>query len=272
MGEEFVPELYAAWGFAGHWDGRGDRSNLIVFPYWLVTALQWAVATRDPLSSGHGYAQNAINWSPMFVPWWEVTDDRGPLDYETLADVGAKVYGTRQALHPESGYEGKAFPAVWHGHRSVMKDSLTLDDQIYPRIFSTTTDDHLARANGMEGPSFEYHMFRLATGMDIAESDFERMAERVFNLERALQVRNWGRSREVDEHVIPYFEMEENWVNPFLESAVGLERGKFLNLMDEYYRLRGWEVSTGRPTGETLERIGLEDVGGQLAALGLLPD
>ena len=58
----------------------------------------------------------------------------------------------------------------------------------------------------MPGPSFEYHMFRLATGMDLDEAEFEQMAERVFNLERALQIRNWNRSREVDEQVIPHFE------------------------------------------------------------------
>ena len=271
IGEEFLPQLYTAWGFAGHWDGRGDKSNQIVFPYWLVTALQWSVATRDPLSSGHGYAQNVINWSPLFVPWWSVSDQEGPLDYETLADVGANVYGTRQAVHPLSGYEAKAFPAVWHGHRSVMKDSLTLDDQVYPRIYSTKTPDHFARAGEMEGPSFEYHMFRLATGMDISEDDFEQMAERVFNLERALQVRNWDRSRAVDEEVIPYFERVENWANPFLEERVGLDREKFGRLMDEYYDLRGWDPSTGRPTRSKLEELDLSDVADRLDEKGLIP-
>ena len=68
MGQEFVADFYTAWGFAGHWDGRGDKINLIVFPYWLVPALQWATSTRDPMASGHGYAQNIMNWSPMFSP------------------------------------------------------------------------------------------------------------------------------------------------------------------------------------------------------------
>ena len=44
MGQEFVADFYTAWGFAGHWDGHGDKINLIVFPYWLVPALQWATA------------------------------------------------------------------------------------------------------------------------------------------------------------------------------------------------------------------------------------
>ncbi|MFH1927056.1 MAG: aldehyde ferredoxin oxidoreductase N-terminal domain-containing protein [Chloroflexota bacterium] len=264
IGEDFVSDLFTAWGFAGHWDGRGDRGNVIVFPYWLVTALQWAMATRDPLSSGHGYAENVMKWSPMFSP-------EDGLDWETLADVGAKVYGTREAVHPASGYEAKAIPAIWHGHRSVMKDSLTLDDKVYPRIYSNRTQDHFARADGMEGPSFEYHMFTLATGLEISEDAFERMAERVFNLERALQVRNWDRSRRVDEEVIPYFEKVENWVNPLVGTSQKLDREKFNALLDEYYRLRGWNPETGRPTRAKLEELGLSDVAVELSAKGMIP-
>ena len=264
MGEDLISEFYTAWGFAGHWDGRGDMINAVVFPYWLVTALQWAMGTRDPMSSGHGYAQSIMNWSPM-------RSETSGLDWETLADVGAKFYGSRQAVHPASGYDMKAYPAVVHGHRSVMKDSLTLCDQLYPRIYSTKTDDHYARAeNGMEGPSFESNMFKLATGLDVSEDEFDQMAERVFNLERAVQVRNWGRSRSVDEQVIPYFEKVENWVNPYVGQGVGLDQKQFGMLLDEYYRLRGWSESTGRPTRAKLEQLELSDVADDLADLDLL--
>jgi aldehyde:ferredoxin oxidoreductase len=259
MGREFIDDYYTAWGFAGHWDGHGDKINMIVFPYWLVPALQWAMSTRDPMASGHGYAQNIMNWSPMVA---------GPdgLGWETLADVGAQVYGTRDAVHPASGYAAKAIPAIFHGHRSIIKDSVTVDDQSFPRIYSDRTPDHFARAeNGMPGPSFEYNMFRLATGMDISEAEFEGMAERIFNLERALQVRNWDRSRRVDEQVIPHFARIENWVNPVLGEKMALDRGQFARLMDEYYTLRGWDVQTGRPTSAKLQELGLADVAEALA-------
>ena len=263
FGEEFVQDYFTAWGFAAHWDGRGDRSNVIVFPYWLVTALQWAVSTRDPLSSGHGYAEGVMWQCP-------IRTDAG-IGWEALTDVAERVYGTRQSVHPESGYEDKAFPAVFHGHRSVMKDSLTLDDKAYPRIYSKSSPGHLATADGMEGPSFEYHLFRLATGLDISEDDFERIAERVFNLERALQVRNWGRSRSVDEQVIPYFETVEHWVNPVLGSRQKLDRAKFSQLLSEYYALRGWDTETGRPTRAKLETLDLEDVADELSERGMIP-
>lgn len=263
MGEELIPEFYAAWGFAGHWDGRAE-CNPIVFPYWLVSALQWAVSSRDPMGNGHGYAQNIMGWSPALSP-------EDGLDWETLADVGAKVYGTRQAVHPESGYEAKAYPAVWHGHRSMVKDSVTVDDQMYPRIYSHLTADHFARAaNGMEGPLFEYHMFKLATGMEISADEFDQMAERAFNVARALEIRNWDRSRDVDEQVIPYFEQIENWSNPLIGERLGLDREQFGKLLDEYYTLRGWDPKTGRPTRGKLEQLGLSDVADELAGLGLV--
>jgi aldehyde:ferredoxin oxidoreductase len=265
LGQELISEYYTAWGFAGHWDAHGDKINVVIYPYWLVTALQWAMSTRDPLSSGHGYAQNIMNWSPMFSP-------DGCLDWEILADVGAQVYGSRQAVHPASGYEHKAGPAVFHGHRSVTKDSLTVDDQSFPRIYSNKTADNLARTDsGLAGPAFESEMFRLATGMDVDESGFEQMAERVFNLERALQVRNWGRSREVDEQVIPAFDQMENWTNPYVGKKQALDRRKFAALLDEYYELRGWDQSTGLPTREKLDELDLVDVADDLAEKGLLP-
>jgi aldehyde:ferredoxin oxidoreductase len=123
----------------------------------------------------------------------------------------------------------------------------------------------------MAGPSFEYHMFRLATGTEIEEEEFEQMAERVFNLERTLQIRNWDRSRTVDEEVIPHFERVENWTNPVIGERMKLDRQQFAVLLDEYYTLRGWDPVSGRPTREKLEELGLSDVADELAERGQMP-
>ena len=84
-----------------------------------------------------------------------------------------------------------------------------------------------------------------------------------------MQVRNWGRSRAVDEQVIPHFTRIENWVNPVLGEGVGLDLEKFAVLLDEYYTLRGWDVATGRPTAAKLRELGLADVAAELTGLGL---
>jgi aldehyde:ferredoxin oxidoreductase len=259
FGEELLKPLYAAWGYAGHWDGHGDHANTIFFPYWLTTALQWAVDVRDPLNSGHGYAQNVMNWSPVVNP-------QNGISWEKIKSVGARVWGSPLAADPESGYQWKAEPAVWEGHRSMLKDTLTADDQQYPRIYSNRTEDGFARADGMEGPEFEWHLFRAATGMDMSTEEFYRVGERGVNLERALQIYYFGRTRKDDEVVIPYLEQEENLVNPFIGKKMRLAREPFLKLMDQYYALRGWDKDTGWPTPAKLTELGLADVAARLYA------
>jgi len=264
VGQEIIPLFYTAWGFAGHWDGHQDYGNHVVFPYWLVSALQWATASRDPFSSGHGYSQSVMRWSP--IGQWGGES----LTWEELISVGEKVYGTRAAVDPRSGYEDKAIPAVWHTRRSVLKDSAPVDDQVFPRVFSLATEDRLARADGMEGPQFEHHLLLSATGAWKTPEEIDLACERIYNLERAIHMRSHGRSRRDDERVIPAFQRPEVRPNPILGERQALDREKFLQLMDESYRLRGWDLETGWPTRERLEELGLRDVAIELAALELL--
>jgi aldehyde:ferredoxin oxidoreductase len=44
-----------------------------------------------------------------------------------------------------------------------------------------------------------------------------------------------------------------------------LERAK-----SDYYRLMGWDVKTGTPTGPTLEKLGLKEVAEGLKKKGLI--
>ncbi len=43
-------------------------------------------------------------------------------------------------------------------------------------------------------------------------------------------------------------------------------------MKDKYYVLRGWDVKTGIPTGETLEKSGLDHAANELRELGKLPE
>ena len=261
LGADIIKQLYTAWGYAGHWDGHGARCNQIVYPFWLVPALQWALDSRDPMNSGHGYAQNVSNWSPF-------AGSKTGLSWEQMMNVGERLYGVRSAFDPLGGYEDKAIPAYWHANRSVLKDCVPVDDQMFPRIFSNKTADGFARTDDppMDGPDFEYHMFVAATGVDWSKEDLDRACDRIFNLERAIQIRNHGRTRADDESVIPLFQQPEWWVNPLLGEKQGMDPEKFRRLLSEYYRLRGWDEVTGHPTRERLESLGLADVADQLAA------
>jgi aldehyde:ferredoxin oxidoreductase len=201
-------------------------------------------------------------WSPFL-------NEKG-LPWEILKSVGRRLYGTEKAVDPESDYEGKEYAAVWHGHRSVMKDCVPADDVVFPMIMSLNSPDGLARAGGMLGVDFEYHLFTSATGVNLTRDEFERACERIFNLERAIQVRNYDRKRDDDETVIPYFEYVEWWENPLIGEKKRLEREKFISLLENYYRLRGWDLAQGRPRWSKLRQLGLDDVAEELARAGLI--
>ena len=258
-GQDTVGKLYPAWGQAGHWDGHGDHGNFVFFPFWLVPALQWALDSRDPIASGHGYASALMRACPLN------RRDKS-LSWEAMGEIGRKVYGTPEPLDPRSGYgPDKAIAAAWHIGRSVLKDSLGLDDYMFPRLFSLSTPDGLARAGEVIGPSFEYWLYQAATGTQLSEEEMHLAAERAHNLERALLVRDAGRSRTDDESVIPYFSEPENFVNPYLGAPQRLDADRFRALLDEFYRRKGWDSKTGVPTAARLNELGLEDVTKALA-------
>lgn len=259
FGEDLVQRSYTGWGFAGHWDGHGCLANRLVFPFWIVSVLQWMSDTRDPYSSSHGYVQNVMRWGPFGVG--SNPQNRGDtLTWDEMRGVSEIVYGTPKALDPLSGYEAKAFPAYYHDLRSVMKDSLPTDDQVFPLIYSVTSADRFFRIGDIPGTAIDYHLFRLGTGVEWEEADLNRAAERIYTLERALNVRHWGRSRRLDETVWSAFTYEENWENPLVGHKEALDVEAFRPVANEYYRLLGWDESTGRPTHERLESLGLGDV------------
>jgi aldehyde:ferredoxin oxidoreductase len=265
LAADLADMLYQGWGYAGHMDARGDRCNKTMYPFWIAPALQWAVDTRDPMASSHGYVAGPLGYSPL------AHDGKGPT-WEMLMDGAERLYGTRAALDPQSHYEGKAEPAYWHCVRAALKDSLTVDDNVFPMLWSYDTPDGIARADGMEGYAFEYHLFTAATGANMSYDELNRAGDRICNLERALQIRDAGRSRQDDEAFINHFAAHDDFlVNPFVGRPMKGDPEQLRRLLDQFYALRGWDVATGRPTPAMLMRLGLSDVAADLQARGLIP-
>jgi aldehyde:ferredoxin oxidoreductase len=259
LGQDLARAHYPGWGYAAHCDGRDGWG--ITFPYWLAPALMWLADTRDPFNSGHGY---------LWVQ--EVADAAAGLDpaaraaaLERLRALGERVYGSPDALDPTRGYAGKAAPAVFQMQRAVIKDCMPAD-AAYPLIYRASAPDGLWRLEGVDGvgdidgPSVEYHLFAAGTGVDWTEAEFTRAAARVCTLERALQVRHWGRDRALDEAVLPYFDRPELFQSPYQERRHALDRAAFGPLVDEFYALHGWDPATGWPTQAGLEALGLGDL------------
>lgn len=99
-------------------------------------------------------------------------------------------------------------------------------------------------------------LFVHATGWPLTITDFRKAGERIYNLTRALCVRE-GASREID--VLP----ERLLTQPLPEGpAQGMvnDRETLEVMKDAYYDFRGWDRATGIPTPEKLRELGLDDL------------
>ena len=281
LAPELVRRYYTGWGYSGHWDGHAAFVNQLVYPFWIASAIHWAMDTRDPASSTHGYIQNVMYWGPL--GHFNRRAD-APVTWDHMRGIADRVYGDSAALDPLSGYEGKDIPTAYHAKRSIMKDSLPSDDQVFPLIYSHNTEDRFCRIGEPGGPigvidgtDVDAHLFSAGTGIAWDTSEFEHAASRVLNLERAISVRHFGRDRAMDERVLPSYEYDENWINPEIGERKALERDKFDPVMDAYLRRQGWDVDTGWPTVATLKSLGLEGVyapmvAGAARAKAVLPE
>jgi len=91
-----------------------------------------------------------------------------------------------------------------------------------------------------------------ATGMEMPVERLKRIGERIYNLQRCYNAR-LGITR-ADDRLPRRFTHEP--------SPSGNARGQVVDLepmLEEYYRLRGWDPATGWPTIEKLRELGLEE-------------
>jgi aldehyde:ferredoxin oxidoreductase len=102
-------------------------------------------------------------------------------------------------------------------------------------------------------------LLNAVTGLNFSVQDVQRLADRIWNLERAFNVRE-GMSRKDD--VLPYRFMNE----PIPE---GPSQGMYCppeeleRMKDELYKLRRW-TPEGIPSKELLLDLGLDDVAAEL--------
>ena len=89
-------------------------------------------------------------------------------------------------------------------------------------------------------------LFRYATGMEAGR--------RIVTLERCFNMRE-GLSRKDD--TAPWRMMHEDQADLEQVQDPILPQDKLDTMLDEYYRLHGWDPESGRPTEATLRRLGL---------------
>ncbi len=235
----------------------------------LHNALCIATEPRRPVQQIHEGSGALMSWLS-----WEA-GDRGPasLTPEALRE-NAVIYWGSAAAADYTSYEGKALAAKRIQDRTYAFESTVLCNAIgrWPLLHRQTS-----------GPALAAQIISAITGRDMDAIGFEKLGERVFNMQRAVSaVQGWG-GRDGDrlldfyhQEPLQYLRYDRECKVPGKDGTVAsrkntvIERSEFEKMKDEYYRLRGWDESTGLQTSAVLNALGLGDVAAELAKQGLL--
>jgi aldehyde:ferredoxin oxidoreductase len=201
------------------------------------------------------------------------------LSFQNAVKISEQFFGSAAAID-HSTYAHKAEVAVFSQNRSTVINLLVLCDWQYPMVQSQVMSDRKGDF------SIESKLLTAVTGKEISETELTGVGERVWNLMRAIAVRE-GRTRNEDTLHSSNFEPEEKLKNHtdgvIYSRPINLEKVKpgsppkvvprdaFEKAKDEYYHLRGWDHQTGWPTAEKLRGLGLHDIAQKLHDDGLLP-
>ncbi|MBN1190805.1 MAG: hypothetical protein JXA46_13705 [Dehalococcoidales bacterium] len=187
---------------------------------------------------------------------------------ERLREIARVFWGSEKAAD-FSGYEGQALAAKTIQDRTYLKEMLGLCDWCYPIQYSMATPDRRG------DPDIEAKLFSAVTG--VSSDGIERFGERGYNLHRLILLGEGRRTPQAD------YPMDYNFTEPmkgmrpggFLVPGPGdsvvdmtgnrLDRGKFTQMLREYYGLRGWDEETGIPKESTVAALGLADAAGPVS-------
>jgi aldehyde:ferredoxin oxidoreductase len=236
-----------------------------------TNAMIYATEPRRAIQLLHATGLPLTRW----LNWTEGWKDAF-LSIEVFRDIAEKFWGSPWA-GDLSTWRGKALAAKKVQDYGYLKESLILCDLAWP-IYQVKQID---RTIGFS--TLESQIAFAITGKNRNEEELNRTGERIFNLQRAILLRQgWG-GREGDalmdylfqEPLTPVF-FDPGCIIPDAEgkpvSRKGaiLDRTEFERLKDEYYQLRGWEVKSGLPTKSKLEELQLGDIAVELDERGLL--
>lgn len=235
-GWEFCSKYFPAYGSAAHADIRNNPG----------IALQWALDSRCPIIDQHNYVRLSTS----------LRDDPQPhtLSDEQAKNLSRKAYGSEIAVD-RSTFQHKPEAVIYEQNRSGVKNSLVLCDWVFPLVSSYATEDRVGDT------SLESRLLEAVTGRALSEDELDKIGERIWNLARAIMVTE-GRTRDQDTIHESYF-VERN-------GQRGVAKEDFEGAKTKYYRLRGWNEETGRPTRWKLDELGLQDVAAGLEKHGLL--
>ena len=238
---------------------------------YLTNALLYAFEPRQPISMLHEVGLLLGEWVGY------LNDPKSsPVTADVFRAAASKFWGHEKAWDLMT-HEGKACAAAKIIDRTIVKDSLGLCDEVWPIMSSWNTPDHVG------DPTIESQIFHAATGIEIDEADLNKYGERIFNLQRAILLRE-GLQPEKDD-----FPEEFNFANPVKEIYLNpdiivpgrgeevisrkgqtLDRKTYDRMLKEFYKIRGWNPESGLQRTDILGSQRLSDIAQDLNKIDLL--
>lgn len=175
------------------------------------------------------------------------TEDAKQFARETF---GERVY---EAFMDESTPEGKAPVVIWCEHSAALADAIGLC-KFVDKMWFTRAKDHSVLPEELAA------LITAATGWEVTGGELTQIGERIVNLERAFLIRD-GLSRKDDT-------LPEKYRHPMPDGpgkGLHVSQEELDSMLDDYYERRGWDRE-GRPTRETLVRLGMKDVADSIGA------
>lgn len=258
---ELITDYVLKAGQNSQYDGR----------LYITTGLLYAMEPRQPIQQLHEIHGPVVNW----VKWANGEKD-AQLSSTVLRAIAKRFWGSEIA-GDFSTYEGKAQAAIQVQNRQYAKECLITCDFVWPIFYVARSEDHVG------DPSLESQIFSSITGNDIDEEELYHFGERVFNLQRAIMIREGHCGRKDDQLPEQFFTipLKNALLNPeclvpgkngetFSRKGAVEDRNKFEEMKTEYYQLRNWDIASGLQTRRKLEDLDLGDIAEELEIAGLL--
>jgi len=256
--------------FSNEVSGVGDGANYSPREY-IMNGLLYALEPRQPIAMLH-----EISWLTGLWVMNQADPKSSPVTSKVFRAAATKFWGSEKAWDLNT-HEGKAMAAARIIDRTYVKDSLLLCDSVWPIMVSWNTPDHVG------DPTLESRIFSAVTGIETDETRLYQYGERIFNLQRAILLREGWRP-EVDDvpgefnfvDPVETVFMNPNVIVPGPGDEVISRKGQtvgrdvFEEMRKEFYELRGWAAESGLQKPETLERLGLPELVQDLKGLGLI--
>ncbi|MFO8010892.1 MAG: aldehyde ferredoxin oxidoreductase N-terminal domain-containing protein [Dehalococcoidia bacterium] len=240
---------------------KAGQPNVYDARLYINSALLHATEPKPPIPQLQEVTRIIFKW----LEWYR-GEAGSYLSNAVARDIASRFWGGEAAADFTSS-QGKAKAAKLIQDRQYAKECLILCSFLWPVMDSAKTDDNVG------DPALEAGLLSAVTGGLISEEELNLTGERIFNLQRAIYLRDGHQGAADDRLPESWYTVPTRWdmANPEMmvpgkgdrmvsRKGEVVDGEVFENMKTEYYRLRKWEESTGLPTRSVMEDLDLADV------------